>query len=103
VPGVSGTAQPIRSRLLHNKINRTTADGGSRQLLAEWSRRGEFVKSAASQSEAPVVRAIRQEFGVVGEVPDADAGAEGRGTSPSSTPTSTSQILGAAQLFLDML
>jgi Translation initiation factor IF-2, N-terminal region len=45
----------------------------SRQLLAELSRRGEFVKSAASQLEAPVVRAIRQEFGAVGEVPDADA------------------------------
>lgn len=44
----------------------------SRQLLAELSRRGEFVKSAASQLEAPVVRAIRQEFSAVGE-PDPDA------------------------------
>ena len=45
----------------------------SRQLLAELSRRGEFVKSAASQLEAPVVRAIRQEFGVIGKVQVADA------------------------------
>jgi hypothetical protein len=44
----------------------------SRQLLAELSRRGEFVKSAASQLEAPVVRAIRQQFSSVGE-PDPDA------------------------------
>jgi hypothetical protein len=44
----------------------------SRQLLAELSRRGEFVKSAASQLEAPVVRAIRQEFSSVRE-PDPDA------------------------------
>lgn len=45
----------------------------SRQLLAELSRRGEFVKSAASQLEAPIVRAIRQEFGAVGERPDPEA------------------------------
>jgi hypothetical protein len=41
------------------------------KLLAELSRRGEFVKSAASQLEAPVVRAIRQELSSVGE-PDPD-------------------------------
>src|ERR1700759_5588231 len=44
----------------------------SRQLLGELSRRGEFVKSAASQLEAPVVRVIRQELSSVGE-PDPDA------------------------------
>lgn len=45
----------------------------SRQLLAELSRRGEFVKSAASQLEAPVIRAIRQEFGTGGDGPHPDA------------------------------
>ncbi|ADU01808.1 translation initiation factor IF-2 N-terminal domain-containing protein [Mycolicibacterium gilvum] len=34
----------------------------SRQLLAELDDRGEFVKSAASTLEAPVVRAIRRDF-----------------------------------------
>ncbi len=34
----------------------------SRQLLAELANRGEFVKSAASTLEAPVVRAIRRDF-----------------------------------------
>lgn len=33
-----------------------------RQLLAELSRRGEFVKSASSTLEAPIVRAIRRDF-----------------------------------------
>jgi hypothetical protein len=40
----------------------------SRQPLADLSRRGEFVKSTASQLEAPVVRAIKQEFSSVGEL-----------------------------------
>lgn len=34
----------------------------SRQLLGELSRRGEFVKSASSTLEAPIVRAIRRDF-----------------------------------------
>ena len=45
----------------------------SRQLLAELSRRGEFVKSAASQLEAPVVRTLRREFGTVSTGQGADA------------------------------
>jgi hypothetical protein len=45
----------------------------SRQLLAELSRRGEFVKSAASALEAPVVRAIRRDFAAAGNTPDLEA------------------------------
>jgi hypothetical protein len=44
----------------------------SRQLLAELSSRGEFVKSAASTLEAPVVRAIRSEFAPAVNKPDLD-------------------------------
>ena len=44
-----------------------------RQLLAELNRRGEFVKSAASQLEAPVVRALLREFGTVSTGPNPDA------------------------------
>lgn len=47
----------------------------SRQTFAELSAHGEFVKSAASQLEAPIVRAIRQEFGAVDERPDPEAAA----------------------------
>ena len=36
----------------------------SRQLLAELRHRGEFVKSASSTLEAPIVRAIRRDFAV---------------------------------------
>jgi hypothetical protein len=44
----------------------------SRQLLAELCRRGEFVKSAASTLEAPVVRAIRREFAAAVAKPGPD-------------------------------
>ena len=50
----------------------------SRQLLAELSHRGEFVKSAASPLEAPVVRAIRRDF-----APGEDERETGAATIPS--------------------
>jgi hypothetical protein len=45
----------------------------SRQLIAELCRRGEYVTSAASALEAPVVRNIRRDFAVISEKPDRDA------------------------------
>jgi acetyl esterase/lipase len=45
----------------------------SRQLIAELCRRGEYVTSAASALEAPVVRNIRRDFAVLSEKPDRDA------------------------------
>jgi hypothetical protein len=45
----------------------------SRQLIAELCRRGEYVKSAASALEAPVVRGIRRDFAAISEKPDSDA------------------------------
>jgi hypothetical protein len=44
-----------------------------RQLLEELSRRGEFVKSAASTLEAPTVRAIRRDFAAVSEGSDLES------------------------------
>jgi hypothetical protein len=44
----------------------------SRQLLAELCDRGEFVRSAASTLEAPVVRAIRRELAPAVAKPDLD-------------------------------
>jgi nitroreductase len=37
----------------------------SRQLIAEFCRRGEYVKSAASALEAPVVRDIQRDFAAI--------------------------------------
>jgi len=52
---------PPRHKL---RVHELAAELGwtSRQLLAELAKRGEFVKSAASTLEAPVVRAIRRDF-----------------------------------------
>lgn len=52
---------PPRRKL---RVHELAAELGwtSRQLLAELNDRGEFVKSAASTLEAPVVRAIRRDF-----------------------------------------
>ncbi|MFI5506166.1 translation initiation factor IF-2 N-terminal domain-containing protein [Mycobacterium sp. NPDC051804] len=61
----------------------------SRQLLAELDRRGEFVKSAASQLETPVVRAIRREFGTVSTGQDADAKLSPEMYGHSADPTTT--------------
>lgn len=59
----------------------------SRQLLNELQRRGEFVKSATSVLEPPVVRAIRQEFatgvGVSNLEADVSAAVYGRSAEPS--------------------
>jgi Translation initiation factor IF-2, N-terminal region len=44
----------------------------SRQLLFELSRRGEFVKSASSTLEAPIVRAIRRDFAPGPSKPELD-------------------------------
>jgi translation initiation factor IF-2-like protein len=44
-----------------------------RQLLEELSRRGEFVKSAASTLEAPTVRAIRRDFAAVSDGSDLES------------------------------
>jgi Translation initiation factor IF-2, N-terminal region len=44
----------------------------SRQLIAELCRRGEYVKSAMSTIEAPVVRDIRRDFATAGDEPEAD-------------------------------
>jgi Translation initiation factor IF-2, N-terminal region len=43
-----------------------------RQLLAELASHGEFVKSAASTLEAPIVRAIRSEFAPAVAKPELD-------------------------------
>lgn len=53
---------PPPRRLL--RVHELAAELGrtSRQLLAELAERGEFVKSAASALEAPVVRQIRRDF-----------------------------------------
>lgn len=45
----------------------------SRQLLDELRRRGEFVKSASSVLEAPVVRAMRENFATANEGVDREA------------------------------
>jgi Translation initiation factor IF-2, N-terminal region len=45
----------------------------SRQLIAELSRRGEYVKSAMSVLEAPVVRDLRRDFAAIRGKPDRDA------------------------------
>ena len=45
----------------------------SRRLIAELCRRGEYVKSAASALEAPVVRDIRRDFATIREKSDGDA------------------------------
>lgn len=52
---------PPRHKL---RVHELAAELGwtSRQLLAELARRGEFVKSAASTVEAPIVREIRRDF-----------------------------------------
>jgi hypothetical protein len=65
----------------------------SRQLLAELVRHGEFVKSSASPLEAPVVRAIRGEFGAADERPDSEATVSpdlyGRSAEPATTTDDT--------------
>ena len=45
----------------------------ARQLIAELRSRGEYVKSAVSTVEAPVVRAIRRDFAAISDAPDPDA------------------------------
>ena len=45
----------------------------ARQLIAELRSRGEYVKSAMSTVEAPVVRAIRRDFAAISDAPDPDA------------------------------
>ncbi|WP_083997766.1 MULTISPECIES: translation initiation factor IF-2 N-terminal domain-containing protein [Mycobacteriaceae] len=66
----------------------------SRQLLAELNRRGEFVKSTASQLEAPVVRSLRREFGTVstGQDPDTKLSQEmyGHSAEPATGEDGTS-------------
>ena len=44
----------------------------SRQLIAELCRNGEYVKSATSTIEAPVVRDIRRHFATAGDELEAD-------------------------------
>jgi hypothetical protein len=65
-------------------------------LLAELNRRGEFVKSAASQLEAPVVRALRLEFGTVstGQDPDTKLSPEmyGHSAEPATGEDGTSFV-----------
>jgi hypothetical protein len=43
------------------------------QLIAQLRSRGEYVKSAMSTVEAPVIRAIRRDFATISDAPDPDA------------------------------